>query len=86
MLDAVEVRRGTAGLSGEWREHPPCVVDFISGRSPFGPDALLRIERSLSVLDGLDLGTRTAPQIPMAIDAHVTGTVLHELRTPGDPG
>jgi hypothetical protein len=52
----------------------------MSGRPPFGPNALLQIERSLSALDGLDLDTRTAVQILMTIDTYVTGSVLNELR------
>ncbi len=94
MLDAVEGEDGTAELSGDWRGdlgriarqrrravlRHPWVVDFMSGRPPFGPNALLQIERSLSVLDGLDLDTRTALQILMTIDTYVTGSVLNELR------
>jgi hypothetical protein len=52
----------------------------LSGRPPYGPNALLQIERSLSALDGHDLDTRTGLQILMAIDTFVTGSVLHELR------
>ena len=94
MLDAVEGEDATAGLSGEWREdlariarqrrrallRHPWAVDFMSGRPPYGPNALLQIERSLSALDGLGLDTRTALQILMTIDTYVTGSVLHELR------
>jgi len=94
MLDAVEGEEGTAGLSGDWREdltriarqrrrvllRHPWAVDFMRRRPPFGRNALLQIERSLSVLDDLDLGTRTALQILMAIDTYVTGSVLRELR------
>jgi AcrR family transcriptional regulator len=94
MLDAVDGEQGTAVPSGEWREdlaqiarqrrgallRHPWAVDFMSGRPPFGPNALLQIERSLSVLDGLDLDTRTALQILMTLDTYVTGSVLHELR------
>src|ERR1017187_3521759 len=68
MLDAVEGEDATVEVSGNWREdlgriawqrrqallRHPWVVDFMSGRLPFGPNALLHIERSLSVLDGLD--------------------------------
>src|ERR1022692_2691418 len=94
MLDAVEGEDGTAELSGDWREdlariarqkrrallRHPWVADFMSGRPPYGPNALLQIERSLAVLDDLSLGTRTALQILMTIDTFVTGSVLHELR------
>jgi hypothetical protein len=52
----------------------------MSGRPPFGPNALLQIERSLSALDGLNLDTQTAVQILMTIDTFVTGSVLNELR------
>jgi AcrR family transcriptional regulator len=94
MLDVVEGEGVTAELSGEWRGdlgriarqrrrallHHPWVVSFMSGRPPYGPNALLQIEQSLSALDGLDLDTRTALQILMTIDTYVTGSVLHELR------
>jgi AcrR family transcriptional regulator len=94
MLDAVEGEDGTTVLSGEWREdfwriasqrrrallRHPWVVDFMSGRPPFGPNALLQIERSLSVLDDLDVDTRTALQILTTVDNYVTGSVLNELR------
>jgi hypothetical protein len=58
----------------------PWVLDFMSGRKQLGPNALLQVEQSLSVLDGVDLDTRTALKILMTIDAYVTGTVLNELR------
>jgi AcrR family transcriptional regulator len=94
MLDLVEGEDGTAELSGHWHEdlarlarqrrrallRHPWVVDFMSERPPFGPNALLQIERSLSVLDDLDVDTRTRLHILMAIDTYVTGSVLHELR------
>ena len=94
MLDRVEGEDGTVGLSGDWQEdlkriarqrrrtllRHPWVVDFMSGRPPFGPNALLQIERSLSALDGLDVDIRTRLQILMSVDTYVTGSVLHELR------
>ncbi len=94
MLDAVEGENAAAEVSGDWRDdleriakrrrqvllRHPWVVDFMSGRPPYGPNALLHIERSLSVLDGLDIDTRTALEILMTIDAYVTGSVLNELR------
>ncbi len=94
MLDAVEAEYGTTELSGPWRHdlwhiaaqrrrtllRHPWVVDFMSGRPPYGPNALLQIERSLSALDDLDVDTRTKLQILMAVDTYVTGSVLHELR------
>ncbi|MGA3220001.1 MAG: TetR/AcrR family transcriptional regulator [Acidimicrobiales bacterium] len=94
MLDAVEGEDVPAGQSGDWRVdlvhiarqkrrlllRHPWVVDFISERTPLGPNALLQIERSLSVLDGSGLGTRTKLQILTAIDTYVTGSVLNELR------
>jgi hypothetical protein len=70
-------------IAGERRrvllDHP-WVLDFVSGRTPFGPNALLQIERSLAVLDGFDLANRTALQILMTIDAYVSGSVLNEIR------
>ena len=94
MLDVVEGEGVTAELSGEWRRdlariarqrrrallRHPWVVSFMSGRPPYGPNALLQIERSLSALDGLEMDTRTRLQILMTIDTYVTGSVLHELR------
>jgi AcrR family transcriptional regulator len=94
MLDAVEGEDGTTELGGEWREdlrriarqrrrmllRHPWVVDFMSGRPPFGPNALLLVERSLSVLDDLDLDTRTKLQMLTTVDNYVTGSVLNELR------
>jgi AcrR family transcriptional regulator len=94
MLDVVEGESRIADVSGDWRvdfrniarkrrrvllEHP-WVVDFMSGRKQLGPDALLLVEQSLSVLDGVDLDARTALKILMTIDGYVTGTVLGELR------
>ena len=94
MLDAVEGEEAEGELSGDWRiDFPhiarskrasllrhPWVVDFISGRPPFGPNTLRQIERSLAVLDDVDIDTRTKLQILMTIDTFVTGAVLHELR------
>jgi AcrR family transcriptional regulator len=94
MLDAVEGTNASAEVSGDWREdleriarqkrhallRHPWVVDFMSERPPYGPNALLHIERSLSVFDGLNVDTRTALQILTTIDAYVTGSVLNELR------
>jgi AcrR family transcriptional regulator len=94
MLDAVEGEDMLAAQSGDWRSElahiawqkrrsllrHPWVVDFISGRPPLGPNSLLQIERSLSVLDGFDVGTRAKLQILMAIDSYATGSVLNELR------
>jgi AcrR family transcriptional regulator len=94
MLDVVEGEGVTAELSGEWRRdlariarqrrrallRHPWVVSFMSGRPPYGPNALLQIERSLSALDGLEIDTRTRLRILMTIDTYVTGSVLHEVR------
>ena len=94
MLDAVEGEDVPAGHSGDWRAdlvhiarqkrrlllRHPWVVDFISERTPLGPNALLQIERSLSVLDGSGVGTRAKLHILTAIDTYVTGSVLNELR------
>jgi AcrR family transcriptional regulator len=94
MLDAVEGEDRSGADGGEWRidltdmarqkrrsllRHP-WVADFISERSPFGPNALLQIERALAVLDGFNLDTRTTLQILMTLDSYVTGSVLNELR------
>jgi AcrR family transcriptional regulator len=92
MLDAVEGE--IVEPTGDWRTdllgiarqkrasllRHPWVVDFISGSPPFGPHMLLQIERSLAVMEGFDVDTRTALQILMTIDTFVTGSVLHELR------
>jgi len=94
MLDLVEGEDEAVEPSGDWRQdlsriatqkrrallRHPWVVDFMSGRPPFGPNALLQIERSLAVVDDLDVDTRTRLQILTTIDAYVTGSVLHELR------
>lgn len=58
----------------------PWAVEFLWGKDQLGPNALLQVERSLSVLDGHKLDTRTALQILMTIDTYVTGSVLNELR------
>ncbi len=50
------------------------------GKEQLGPNALLQVERSLSVLDGFRLDTRTALHILMTIDTYVTGSVFNELR------
>ena len=51
----------------------------MSGRNQVGPNALLLVEQSLSVLEGVDLDTRTALK-SQTIDGDVTGMVLNELR------
>ena len=94
MLDVVEGESTVADLSGDWKADlrqvgrqkrqallaHPWVVAFMSGRDQLGPNALLQIERSLSVLDGLDVDAPTALHMLMAIDSYVTGSVLNELR------
>ena len=94
MLDVVEGESGDSEVSGDWKAAfrqiarqrrtallgHPWVMHFMSGREHVGPNALLHIERSLSVLDGFDLDTRTALHVLMAIDTYVTGSVLNELR------
>jgi AcrR family transcriptional regulator len=94
MLDVIEGESEVADLSGDWKADfrriarqrrrallsHPWAVEFMSGRDQLGPNALLQVERSLSVFDGLDLDTRTALQILMTIDTYVTGSVLNELR------
>src|SRR5665213_658450 len=52
----------------------------MSERPPYGPNALLQIERSLTALDGFEIDTRTKLQVLMTVDTYVTGSVLHELR------
>jgi AcrR family transcriptional regulator len=94
MLDVVEGESGISEVSvdrqadfrriaGQRRRallNHPWVLHFMSGREHVGPNALLHIEQSLSVLDGLNLDTRTALHILMTIDTYVTGSVLSELR------
>jgi AcrR family transcriptional regulator len=94
MLDAIEGEDVPASESLDWRTdlariarqkrqsllRHPWVVIFISERSPFGPNALLQIERSLAVLDRCNLDTATTLQILMTFDNYVTGSVLNELR------
>jgi AcrR family transcriptional regulator len=94
MLDVVEGESRVADLSGDWRVDfrniaserrrvlltHPWAADFMSNRKQLGPNALLRVEQSLSVLDGVDLDARTALKILMTMDGYVTGTVLNELR------
>jgi len=94
MLNVVEGEGSAEEATGDWREdlaliarqrrcvllRHPWVLDLISGRSPFGPNALLQIERSLTVLDVLELATRAKLQVLMVFDNYVTGSVLNELR------
>ena len=94
MLVAIEGEDVPASESLDWRTdlariarqkrqsllRHPWVVIFISERSPFGPNALLQIERSLAVLDRCNLDTATTLQILMTFDNYVTGSVLNELR------
>ncbi len=94
MLDVVEGEGGITDLSGDWRADlrniarlkrrtllsHPWAVEFLPGKGQLGPNALLQVERSLSVLDGHRLDTRTALQVLMTIDTYVTGSVLNELR------
>jgi AcrR family transcriptional regulator len=94
MLDVIEGESKIAKLTGDWRSDfrriavqrrrallgHPWAVEFMSGRDQLGPNALLLVEQSLSVFDGLNLDTRTALHILMTIDTYVTGSVLNELR------
>jgi AcrR family transcriptional regulator len=94
MLDAIEGEAEPLPNSGDWRAdfiniarqkrhlllRHPWVANFISERSPLSPNALLQIERSLTVLDRFRLETRITLQILMALDNYVTGSVLNELR------
>jgi AcrR family transcriptional regulator len=93
LLDAIEGEDEPVKESADWRTdfiniarrkrqlllRHPWVTSFVSERSPFGPNALLQIERSLAVLDRSGLDTRTTLQLLMTLDNYVTGSVLNEL-------
>jgi AcrR family transcriptional regulator len=94
MLDAVEGEGEDTQQSGNWQEELTQLarqerasllrhrwkLDFMASRPPLGPNELLRVERSLACLDGLDIETRVALQILTTVTTYVTGSVLNELR------
>ncbi len=94
MLDAVEGEDEATEPGGKWqddlaqlarRERTSLLrhrwkLDFMASRPPLGPNELLRVERSLTCLDGLRIETRIALQTLMTVTTYVTGSVLNELR------
>jgi AcrR family transcriptional regulator len=94
MLDAVEGEGEAADASGNWQDDLAQIarqerasllrhrwkLDFMASRPPFGPNGLLRLERSLASLDSLDIETRTTLHILTTVMTYVTGSVLNELR------
>lgn len=94
MLDAVEGEDEAVPASGDWRGdlahlahlERQCLLrhrwamDFIGGRPSLGPNTLLRVKQSLALLDGVDLGARTAIDILMTLNTYVMGAVPREMR------
>lgn len=56
------------------------VMDFIGGRPPLGPNAILNVERMLAALETLRVDTATAMNILGTVSTYVMGAVLRELR------
>lgn len=94
MLDAVDSEDPVAEPSGNWRHDLARIarqeraslllhrwkLDFMAGRPPLGPNGLLKVERSLACLDGLEIETRVTLQVLTTVLNYVTGSVLNELR------
>jgi AcrR family transcriptional regulator len=94
MLDALMADVEVPEPTGDWRSdlrvqagstrtvlrRHRWVLDFISARPPLGPNTLLYLDKSLAVLDGLDLDTATAVNILQTVNTYVTGAVLREFQ------
>jgi AcrR family transcriptional regulator len=94
MIDAIVGEAEKPELSGDWRadlramacatraalHRHQWAVNFMGGRPPSGPKSLRNLERTLGVLDCLDLDKGTAMTVLMAVNTYVLGGVLRELQ------
>jgi len=55
------------------------VIDFINARPALGPNTLRFLDKSLAVLDDLDIDTATAMNILQTVGTYVSGAVVREL-------
>jgi AcrR family transcriptional regulator len=93
MIDALIAEIEVPGPSGDWRAdlrgyamsshasllRHPWAIDFL-GRTTLGPNMLRTVDRSLAVLDGLNLDAATAMTVLQALTTYVSGTVLREFQ------
>ena len=94
MLDTVLGETEVPDAGGDWRaalraiafsertllHRHRWVMDFIGGRPPLGPHVIANLERSLTALDSLQLGTAIAMNVLMTVNTYVMGAVLREMR------
>jgi AcrR family transcriptional regulator len=55
------------------------VIDFITARPALGPNTLRFLDKSLAVLDDLDIDTATAMNVLQTVGTYVSGAVLREV-------
>jgi AcrR family transcriptional regulator len=94
MLDALLADIKVPEPSGDWRTDLQTlarnerttllrhnwIMGFLGGRPAMGPNTLLHLDRSLALLDGLDLDFAAAVDILGLIQTYVMGAVLREMR------
>ncbi len=94
MLDVLVTEVRVPEPSGDWRADLQTVaranramllrhrwvMDFVGGRPPLGPNTMLNLDRSLAMLDGLDVGTALAFNILETVSTYVLGATLREMR------
>jgi AcrR family transcriptional regulator len=94
MLDALTAEVRVPDPSGDWRADLQAaarenramllrhrwVMDFLGGRPPLGPNTMLNLDRSLAMLDGLDVDTALAFNILETVSTYVLGATLREVR------
>jgi AcrR family transcriptional regulator len=94
MIDEVQAETQIPEPSGNWRadlrelalntrtalHRHRWMMDFMGGRPPLGPKSLRNLERTLTALDGLDLGAAESITIVMTVMTYVLGAVLREVQ------
>jgi len=94
MLDTLIAEVRVPDPSGDWRADLQAVaredramllrhrwvMDFVGGRPPLGPNTMLNLDRSLAMLDGLDVDTALAFNILETVSTYVLGATLREMR------
>lgn len=94
MFDALDAEVEVPEPSGDWRadlqrlarsrramlHRHLWAMEFIGGRPPLGPNTLLKLERSLAILDGAGLDLVTSMQVLETVLTYVLGAVLREMR------
>jgi AcrR family transcriptional regulator len=99
MLDALNAEVEVPEPTGDWRadlralarSHSAMlrrhlwVMDFIGGRPPLGPNTLLNMEHSLTVLDGMGLDVTSSLRVLETVLTYVVGAVLRETQEAGSP-